>query len=575
MNSLQSMPKKCMAGLLVLTIGWQSALAQPSSAPSLGPASSSDLSPALERRLGEAIMVEGRRDPEYIKDPDLSQYLNAMGKRLASFAPGGAPDIEVFGVRDPVINAFAMPGGYIGVHTGLIVTSGAEAELAGVLAHEIAHVTQRHIARGLTQQQQSGHLAIATLVAAVLAGLTPGGGQAAMGIAAFGQAAAIAQQLGFSRDAEQEADRTGFEMLRKAGYDPNGMAVMFGRLMQASSLNEGRGGGVYVSTHPLSISRMTDMQNRIRQLPVAQYQASDEFWFVRAKARVVQAVDPRALVQAVENLQEEIRVNAKAGTTASGSAARQAAAWYGLSLAAAVRKDLKTAASTLEQALERQVHDRAAGAALVRAGRVAIEAVLADIEEEGRKVLVAEVGQRADVGVEVKVRHRLLQRCVELGQQRQHIALQLGHLRNFHPLSLAEPIQGAQQIAEGVAQLAVLVGHALEDFVPDPVVLGEIDRQRPQPDDVRAIGFHHLQRVDGVAQRLGHFHALLVHREAVGEDSLIRRMAARAAAFEQARLEPAAMLVAAFEIKVGKRAHIAFGTRQIGPLARFEHEGMR
>jgi predicted Zn-dependent protease len=171
-----------------------------------------------------------------------------------------------------------------------------------------------------------------------------------MGIAAFGQAAAIAQQLGFSRDAEQEADRTGFEMLRKAGYDPNGMAVMFGRLMQSSSLNEGRGGGVYVSTHPLSISRMTDMQNRIRQLPVASYQASDEFWFVRAKARVLQSIDPRALVQATEQMQEELRVSAKAGATTSGNAARQAAAWYGLSLAAVVRKDLKTAAGTLEQA---------------------------------------------------------------------------------------------------------------------------------------------------------------------------------------------------------------------------------
>ena len=350
MNSMQLLPKKCIVVLLVLALGWQSAWAQPSSAPSLGPASSSDLSPALERRLGEAIMVEGRRDPEYVKDPDLSQYLNAMGKRLAVHAPGGAPDIDVFGVRDPVINAFAMPGGYIGVHTGLIVSSGAEAELAGVLAHEIAHVTQRHIARGLTQQQQTGHLALATLAAAILAALTPGGGQAAMGIAAFGQAAAIAQQLGFSRDAEQEADRTGFEMLRKAGYDPNGMAVMFGRLMQASSLNEGRGGGVYVSTHPLSISRMTDMQNRIRQLPIASYQALDEFWFVRAKARVLQSVDPRALVQAVEHMQEELRVNAKAGSGTVGNAVRQAAAWYGLSLAAVVRKDFKTAASTLEQA---------------------------------------------------------------------------------------------------------------------------------------------------------------------------------------------------------------------------------
>jgi predicted Zn-dependent protease len=139
-------------------------------------------------------------------------------------------------------------------------------------------------------------------------------------------------------------------MLRKAGYDPNGMAVMFGRLMQASSLNEGRGGGVYVSTHPLSISRMTDMQNRIRQLPVANYQALDEFWFVRAKARVLQAVDPRALLQATEQLQEEARASAKAGAAVSTSVAKQAAAWYGLSLAALVRKDLKTAASSLEQA---------------------------------------------------------------------------------------------------------------------------------------------------------------------------------------------------------------------------------
>ena len=335
------MPKKCLAALLVLTFGWESVWAQPSAAPTLGPASSSELSPALERRLGEAIMVQGRLDPEYIKDPDISQYLNAMGKKLAANAPGGAPDIEVFGVRDPVVNAFAMPGGFIGINTGLIVTSGAESELAGVLAHEIAHVTQRHIARGLTQQQQSGHIAIATLLASVAAALTRGGGQAAMGIAAFGQAAAIEQQLGFSRDAEQEADRTGIEMLRKAGYDPNGMAVMFGRFVQASSLNEGRGGGVYASTHPLSISRMTDMQNRIQQFPVAKYQASDEYWFIRAKSRVLQATEPRLLLQTIEQLQEEARL---------GTAPKQAAAWYGVSLAAAVRKDYKTATHALQQA---------------------------------------------------------------------------------------------------------------------------------------------------------------------------------------------------------------------------------
>jgi predicted Zn-dependent protease len=315
----------------------------------MGSPSSLDLSPALERKLGEAIMVQGRRDPEYISDPDMSQYLENMGRKLGAYAPGGAPQIDVFGVRNPEINAFAMPGGFIGVHTGLIVGSGSESEVAGVVAHEIAHVTQRHIARGLTQQRQSSHIALASIAAALLAALVPGGGQAAMGIAAFGQAAAIDRQLGFSREAEQEADRNGLEMLRKAGYDPNGMAAMFGRLTKASSLNEGRGGGAYVSTHPLSLQRMTDMQNRTRQYGPGGAQHEDEYWFIRAKSRVLQAVDPRALRQAQEQLEDE----ARAPTQREGappSPARRAAAWYGVSLAALARQDSAAAATALAQA---------------------------------------------------------------------------------------------------------------------------------------------------------------------------------------------------------------------------------
>ena len=323
--------------------------AQPAAVPTLGSPASAELSPSVERRLGEAIMVQGRRDPEYINDPDFSQYLNDMARRIAAFAPGGAPQVDVFGVRNPVVNAFAMPGGFIGVQTGLIVLAGSESELAGVVAHEIAHVTQRHIARGLTQQTQGGHLALATLVAAVLAAMIPGGGQAAMGIAAFGQAAMIDRQLGFSRDAEQEADRTGVEMLRKAGYDPNGMALMFGRLMNASSLNEGRGGGVYATTHPLSIQRMTDMQNRIRQYPASKSQTSDEFWFLRAKARVLQALDPRALRQAMDQMEDEARAKSNA-TDGADAPARRAAAWYGVSLAALARQDPAAAAAALQQA---------------------------------------------------------------------------------------------------------------------------------------------------------------------------------------------------------------------------------
>ena len=338
-----------LAFALSLSFVFTPVWAQPSAAPSMGSPSSLDLSPALERKLGEAIMVQGRRDPEYISDPDMSQYLENMGRKLGAYAPGGAPQIEVFGVRNPEINAFAMPGGFIGVHTGLIVGSGSESEVAGVVAHEIAHVTQRHIARGLTQQRQSSHIALASIAAALLAALVPGGGQAAMGIAAFGQAAAIDRQLGFSREAEQEADRNGLEMLRKAGYDPNGMAAMFGRLTKASSLNEGRGGGAYVSTHPLSLQRMTDMQNRTRQYGPGGAQHEDEYWFIRAKSRVLQAVDPRALRQAQEQLEDE----ARAPTQREGappSPARRAAAWYGVSLAALARQDSAAAATALAQA---------------------------------------------------------------------------------------------------------------------------------------------------------------------------------------------------------------------------------
>jgi predicted Zn-dependent protease len=315
----------------------------------MGSSASVELSPALERKLGEAIMLQGRRDPDYINDPDLSQYLENMGRKLGAYAPGGAPQIEVFGVRSSEINAFAMPGGFIGVHTGLIVGSGSESEVAGVVAHEIAHVTQRHIARGLTQQRESGHIVLASIAAALLAALVPGGAQAAMGIAAFGQAAAIDRQLGFSREAEQEADRNGVEMLRKAGYDPSGMAAMFGRLAKASSLNEGRGGGAYVSTHPLRLPRRSDMQNRVRQYGSAGPQNEDDYWFIRAKSRVLQAVDPRALRQAQEQLEDEAR-NPAPRDGAAPTAARRAAAWYGVSLAALARQDPAAAASALAQA---------------------------------------------------------------------------------------------------------------------------------------------------------------------------------------------------------------------------------
>nr|MBF0686021.1 M48 family metalloprotease [Pseudomonas sp.] len=232
----------------------------------------------------------------------------------------GAPSLNVFGVRDASINAFAMPGGHIGIHSGLVVSAQSESELAGVLAHEIAHVSQRHVARQLGQQNQSGMLMMGMMAAALAAALA-GAGDLAHGAAVFGQAAVLNSQLAFSREAEREADRIGLQMIQAAGYDPTGTIDMFSRLMQTSRFNQGTGPS-YASTHPMSIERMSDMQNRTRGQAAVARNDSPTFWFVRAKLSMLQsgysrAVDPIALLRS---------------EAASQGGARAAAAHYGVAI---------------------------------------------------------------------------------------------------------------------------------------------------------------------------------------------------------------------------------------------------
>lgn len=332
------MPLAALRGtILMAALGCATVQAQPMGIPSMGAASSADLSPALERTLGEAIMEQGRRDPTYINDPDVNQYLTSMGRKLAATVSGAQQPITVFAIRDPQINAFALPGGYIGIHSGLVAASRNESELASVIAHEIGHVLQRHVARGMTRQSQSSHIMIASVVGALLAALA-GSGDLAMGVAAFGQAAAVDRQLGFSRQAEQEADRLGVEMLRKAGFDPNGMVEMFQQLSNASRLNEGMGGGSYASTHPLSIQRMSDIQNRVREAPKVHHRDSDAYWYVRAKLRVLQARDSRNQRAVLQSLKQE---------AASASGVEQSAAWYGQAYSAWLSKDFSGAQAAL------------------------------------------------------------------------------------------------------------------------------------------------------------------------------------------------------------------------------------
>ncbi|MEG1117650.1 MAG: M48 family metalloprotease, partial [Janthinobacterium sp.] len=204
--------------------------------PNLGDTSREDLSPAMERKIGEEIMRGLRGDRDYLADAPLLEYLNTFGNALVAARPSVRGetnyDYFFFAVRDPQLNAFALPGGFIGVHSALVLAAQTEAELASVLSHEIGHVAQRHIARMLGQQRQDALMPLAAMLLAALA--SRAGGDVAMGVFAAGQGLAIQRQLNFGRDAEREADRIGFQIMGEAGFDTTGMVAFFGRMQAAS-----------------------------------------------------------------------------------------------------------------------------------------------------------------------------------------------------------------------------------------------------------------------------------------------------------------------------------------------------
>lgn len=262
------------------------ALALPSHAaglPDLGDVGATDFSPATERRIGEQIINEIRwKDAAYLDDPEIEDYVARLGRRLAAASQNPLQDFDFFVVRDSTLNAFALPGGYIGVHTGLILAAESESELASVLGHEIAHVTQRHIAQLVGKQGQSSMLMLASLLVAVLAARS--NSQVSEAAIAAGQAGALQSQLGYSRDFEREADRVGLQTLEAAGFDVRGMPGFFERLQRGNRLYENNA-PAYLRTHPLTTERIADMENRATTMPYRQVPDSADFHYVRAKLR--------------------------------------------------------------------------------------------------------------------------------------------------------------------------------------------------------------------------------------------------------------------------------------------------
>lgn len=321
--------------------------------PALGDVASEGLSVGAERRLGEQIMAALRRDPDYLDDALLLDYVQSLWAPLLAQARRRGnvdPDIDSlfawtpFLVRDRAVNAFALPGGHVGVYLGLIAMTASRDELASVLAHELSHVTQRHIARSIVSANRQSLVGLAAMILGVLATTRSGGNSAATQAVVVGGQAALAQgQLNFSRDMEREADRIGWGVYTEAGHAPIGMASMFEKLENATRLNDS-GAFAYLRSHPLTVERLGEARARVEaaQARPADPRSPLEHGLMQARARVL--MDP-----SVQALRRQQALDAAAASPAP-AAGERLAALYGSALASLQLREPARAQAALDAA---------------------------------------------------------------------------------------------------------------------------------------------------------------------------------------------------------------------------------
>lgn len=319
----------CIAVSLAVAVGVGGSFpVQADELPDLGEAARAELSPQVERKIGERILNEIRlHEPSYVDDPEIADYLNRLGGRLVAASANPAGDCQFFLIRDSTVNAFAMFGGFIGVNTGTLLTAQSESELAGVLAHEISHVMQNHLARQIAREKQNSIASMIAMAIGVLAARS--NSQVASAAIASAQASSIQSQLAYSRDFEREADRLGFQTLTQAGYDVRGMGDFFGRLQQAGRVYENNA-PVYLRSHPLTAERIADMQNRAQSAPYRQVADSLDFHLVRAKLRAHMSTPRESVGEFATQLREKKYVS-------------EAATRYGLAYSLLRAKDVAAA----------------------------------------------------------------------------------------------------------------------------------------------------------------------------------------------------------------------------------------
>jgi beta-barrel assembly-enhancing protease len=300
--------------------------------PDLGDVSQTVLSPLEEQRIAEQILREVAVSDEVVQDVEVIDYLQALGNRLAAASDDKRQVFNFFVVQDSSINAFAMPGGVIGVHTGLFLAANTESELAGVIGHEIGHVTQHHLARMLAKQKTDTFKNIAGIALALL--VSRANPELAGGAMTASSAASVQRQLDYTREHEREADRVGLGILENAGFDPRGMPSFFTTLQRGSRFSEG-GAPSFLRTHPLTAERIADVQNRVETMPYKQVTDSLDFHLVRAKLRASNGLAQGAIDQFQDNIRE-------------GRFANETAEHYGLAVAMLRKNDIAGATNQLK-----------------------------------------------------------------------------------------------------------------------------------------------------------------------------------------------------------------------------------
>ncbi|MBT8441665.1 MAG: M48 family metalloprotease [Gammaproteobacteria bacterium] len=277
--------------------------------PDIGSPADTVLSKENEMLIGRSIYKSLRDADRLVTDPETQEYIQNVGQRIAANAQNGDFRFTFFVVDDPAINAFALPGGYIGVHSGLLLATQNESELAGVMAHEISHVTQRHISRAIYASSRQSILTMAAMLGAILLGAATGEGDIIAGGVAGAQTMGQQQQINFTRSNEYEADRVGVGLMAASGFDPYGMPDFFETLARKTGTLASQA-PEFLRTHPVTVNRIAETRSRADNYPEVEAVETASYSLIRARLRLLESATPE---DAVAYFKGEQRLAERAG----------------------------------------------------------------------------------------------------------------------------------------------------------------------------------------------------------------------------------------------------------------------